>query len=150
MPEFPLTSVTNISSKDTYSQLIKDKDSYLIDVRSKLEWANDGVPDLSKCHNKLILIEWVLLPYMKKNENFLNQFDEKIKIKIENNNIFFFICRSGIRSNEAAEAVNFFLNDTDYNFHCLNVVDGFNNDNGSMPSEYLKGWKNEGLPWNYY
>ena len=148
MAKFSLETITNISSKDAYTHLINHENSYLVDVRSKPEWHFDGIPDLSKCINNLILIEWVILPYMKKNDNFLDEIIKKLKIK--NNNIIFFICRSGIRSFEAAEAVKIFLNDTGYNIHCLNVVDGFNKDNDLMSSGDLKGWKKEGLPWSHY
>ena len=148
MTDFSLDKITNISSKETYYYLVNKKNSYLIDVRSKAEWHYDGIPDLSKCMNNLILIEWIVLPLMNKNNNFLDEVFENIKI--ENDNMIFFICRSGIRSFEAAETLKFFLNNNGYNVHCLNVVDGFNKSSDFMPSGDLKGWKSEGLPWSHY
>ena len=59
------------SSEEAYAELITNNSkSFLIDVRSRQEWADTGIPQISLDREKVILCEWRIKPTMEFNENF--------------------------------------------------------------------------------
>ena len=117
-----------------WSCLESDQKSYLVDVRTEQEWSTVGIPDLSSIDKKLILLSWKMLPDMVVN----HMFTKLLQIEVPDlSSHIFFICRSGVRSKEAAKeaAANGYINS-------YNVIDGFE---GSA-----NGWVSSNLPKRFY
>jgi rhodanese-related sulfurtransferase len=132
--------VENISPQATWAALQSDPDAQLVDVRTDAEWAYVGLPDLSTANKQPALIPWQIFPRMAVNEDFVAQMksagftpDHKI----------YFLCRSGVRSLAAAQA----MQDAGYP-HVFNVADGFEGPPDSHAHRgQTAGWKASGLPW---
>tara|TARA_Y100001970_G_C13903798_1_gene685014 strand:- start:303 stop:725 length:423 start_codon:yes stop_codon:yes gene_type:complete len=138
--------VEEIKSKEAFDLLKKDESAVLIDVRTRKEHLEVGVPDLREFGKETYIIEWKnsILPGSRK--RFLNDFYQNLSLRGEGK--YLFICRSGIRSNFAALTVEESFNSGNYNGKCFNVEDGFEGyeqafDHPQKPT----GWKNLGLPW---
>ena len=133
-------NIKNTSSRECFEKLSIEVNSQLIDVRTKPEWIYVGVPDLSSINKKVIFVSWQVYPEMGTNKFFENQILES-NIKKDNN--LYFICRSGNRSNNAAE----FLASRGFS-NCFNVIDGFE---GKLNHEHqrasIDGWQFNNLPW---
>ena len=133
-------NIKNISSQECFEKLSIEVNSQLIDVRTKPEWIYVGVPDLSSINKNVIFTSWQVYPEMGTNKFFENQILES-NIKKDNN--LYFICRSGNRSNNAAE----FLSSRGFS-NCFNVIDGFE---GKLNHEHqralINGWQFNNLPW---
>ena len=133
-------NIKNISSRECFEKLSIEVNSQLIDVRTKPEWIYVGVPDLSSINKKVIFVSWQVYPEMGTNKFFENQILES-NIKKDNN--LYFICRSGNRSNNAAE----FLASRGFS-NCFNVIDGFEgNLNQERQRASIDGWQFNNLPW---
>ncbi|WP_316353484.1 rhodanese-like domain-containing protein [Candidatus Trichorickettsia mobilis] len=125
-------TVRNLTSIEAYGLMQTTLGSMLIDVRTDKEWQENGVI-LNNKHNIILLLSWRILPDMVQNPSFV----EEMSIKVNDYHThLFFLCRSGVRSFEAA---NFITNHGYLN--CYNIVDGF------LGGEHGKGWKNNNLPW---
>lgn len=126
--------VQNICSKEAYNMLVSNNNSFLVDVRTKKEWKEVGIPSLN--NKNVIFLSWQLSPFMELNENFKDGFlsviDDKMLSQI------FFLCRSGHRSLTAAN----FIANMGYE-NCYNIIDGFEG------SGQNKGWKQNNLPWQF-
>ena len=133
-------NIKNISSQECFEKLSIEVNSQLIDVRTKPEWIYVGVPDLSSINKKVIFVSWQVYPKMGTNQFFENQILES-NIKKDNN--LYFICRSGNRSNNAAE----FLASRGFS-NCFNVIDGFEGKlNHERQRASIDGWQFNKLPW---
>ena len=133
-------NIKNISSRECFEKLSIEVNSQLIDVRTKPEWIYVGVPDLSSINKKVIFVSWQVYPEMGTNKFFENQILES-NIKKDNN--LYFICRSGNRSNNAAE----FLASRGFS-NCFNVIDGFEGKlNHECQRALIDGWQFNNLPW---
>ena len=133
-------NMKNISSRECFEKLSIEGNSQLIDVRTKPEWIYVGVPDLSSINKKVIFVSWQVYPEMGTNKFFENQILES-NIKKDNN--LYFICRSGNRSNNAAE----FLASRGFS-NCFNVIDGFEGKlNHECQRALIDGWQFNNLPW---
>ena len=127
-----------------WERLQRDAKAVLVDVRTRAEWNYVGVPDLSAIGKKPILVEWQSFP----DSTVDRAFTEKLETLLTSESVgkdveIFFICRSGVRSKAAAQAM------TKAGFlRCHNVTDGFE---GPLdPSRHrgrLAGWKAAGLAW---
>ena len=90
--------------------LQENSDARLVDVRSKAEWSWVGrIPGA-------VEIEWLVFPSMQANPDFL----EHLSLKVPKESPVMFICRSGVRSNQAAIAAL----ESGY-VNCFNVLEGF-------------------------
>ena len=105
----------------------------LVDVRSKAEWSWVGrIPGA-------VEIEWLVFPSMQANPDFL----EHLSLQVPKESPVMFICRSGVRSNQAAIAAL----ESGY-VNCFNVLEGFEGDKDSNGHCGVQGgWKAAGLPW---
>lgn len=132
--------VENVAPTQAWEALRDDADAQLVDVRTDVEWAFVGVPDLSPAGKQAVLIPWQIYPTMQRNPGFEQNLREA---GLTPGHRLYFICRSGARSMAAAEAAKSagFPN-------VFNVADGFE---GPLDQEGhrggLGGWKAEGLPW---
>ena len=121
-----MSSIQTISSEECFKKLNEDQNSYLIDVRTPTEWNVDGIPDEDS-------FEGILFKLAIRNEggtqnpNFIEEFKS---LEIPKDSNIYFICKSGGRSNLAANMV------ANEGYKSLfNVEDGF-----------TLGWKSKGLP----
>jgi rhodanese-related sulfurtransferase len=139
-------SVTQINPKDAFKILVEDKNSVLVDVRTFEEFTFVGTVDPSMFDGRMILSPWKLTVAMKDNPNFFEKLEEMIEKVFgskENKPKILFLCRSGARSNAAAN----FISSMGYN-DCFNISGGFEGDlNYDDQRGALNGWKAEKLPW---
>jgi rhodanese-related sulfurtransferase len=122
--------ITNITALEAFEILDQDEGALLVDVRTQKEWHDVGMPDIQA--SKLILLSWRLQHDMSINPEFSDILSGKVKLK---DTKLIFLCRGGIRSNEAAQVIS------SYGFkNCYNILDGFEG------NKYGAGWKNSDLP----
>ncbi len=105
----------------------------LVDVRTRAEW--DWVGRIPGA----VEIEWNSYPGSQPNTDFLAQ----LKRQVDGESLVMFLCRSGVRSHNAASLAS----EAGYS-ECYNVLEGFEGDidaNGQRGK--LGGWRHAGLPW---
>jgi rhodanese-related sulfurtransferase len=136
--------VDDVPVADAWERLKSDRDTVLIDVRTRSEWAFVGLPDLSQTGKRVLTIEWQTFPDNRIDPAFATKLTELLTASgVGTDSELFFICRSGSRSRAAAEAMvaSGFA-------RCHNVADGFE---GPLDADRhrgrLSGWKAAGLPW---
>jgi len=138
------TFAGDISCQEAW-ELLRDNDAvFLIDVRTKAEWAYVGVPVLDEVGSDPLLVEWQSYPAMERNPGFAEMLSQALAQKGAGTDAtLLFLCRSGVRSQAAAIAMTAF----GYR-HCYNVAGGFE----GPPDETRQrgkvgGWKATGLAW---
>ncbi len=110
------------------------EDAVIVDVRTKPEISYVGrIPGALE-------IEWQTWPSMELNEKFI---DELKEAGVGESQPVLFICRSGVRSHNAALAAQA------HGYHrVFNVLEGFEGDlNADMRRSKVNGWRFHGLPW---
>ena len=130
-----------IASSECWEALRHSPTAYLVDVRTPEEWQETGVADLSSINKDIKLITWIFFtPYIHPNNKFLDELNAAIEDKKTD---LFFMCKSGGRSLQAAQAAikNGYIN-------CYNVNDGFvgNMFDDNLNQLKLNGWLNSNLP----
>jgi rhodanese-related sulfurtransferase len=136
--------VVDVSVRDTWERLAKDKAAVLVDVRTRAEWTYVGLPDLSSLGKQPVLMEWQSFPDNRVDPRFAERLAELLKSAGAGPDTeLFFICRSGQRSRMAAEAM------AAAGFKaCRNVAGGFEGPlDASRHRGQVAGWKAAGLPW---
>jgi rhodanese-related sulfurtransferase len=132
--------VENVAPKQTWDALNNNPEAHLVDVRTDVEWAFVGVPDLNHAGKKTLLIPWQVYPAMQRNTAFEDHLQQA---GLTPEHHIYFICRSGVRSMaaaEAAEAAGF--------PNVYNVADGFEGPPDRQGHRGVTaGWKADGLPW---
>ena len=123
--------IKQLASKEIKGYLRTKPNCILIDVRTQKEWDQIGKPD-----GEIIGLKTYLLPIEFGearifNENFIKEFKN---LNVNQGQEILIICRSGIRSQLAAELL------TKENYTCLNISDGFEGNNKNV------GWKKCELP----
>ena len=121
-----MSLVKTISSEECFKKLNEDQNSYLIDVRSPTEWSVDGIPDEDSFEGILFKLA-IRNEEGTQNPNFIEEFSS---LEIPKDSSIFFICKSGGRSNLAANMI-----ENEGYKSLYNVEDGF-----------TLGWKPKGLP----
>ena len=131
--------VGDVTCVETWRALAATPEAVLVDVRTRAEWAYVGVPDLAALGRPLIQVEWQRFPGGMRNPDFV----EEVKARgIGPEQPVYLLCRSGVRSAAAAEA----LAAEGYTTH--NIADGFEGQiDGAGHRGQLGGWKVAGLPW---
>jgi rhodanese-related sulfurtransferase len=105
----------------------------LVDVRSKAEW--DWVGRIPGA----VELEWLHYPGMHANPEFMNH----LSSQVDKESLVMFLCRSGVRSHQAAAAAS----ESGYT-NCYNILEGFEGDKDETGHRGAKGgWKAAGLPW---
>jgi rhodanese-related sulfurtransferase len=85
-----------------------------------------------------IAIEWYDYPAKVRNERFLDQLREQVPPERP----VAFLCRSGVRSNYAAELA------TQHGWQAAyNILEGFEGDKNAAGQRRVNGWQMAGLPW---
>ena len=132
--------IENVAPGKAWEVLQSDPHAQLVDVRTDVEWAYVGLPDLASIGKQAVLIPWQVFPSMQVNAGFV---DDLKKTGFTAEHRLYFLCRSGVRSLAAAQAMQ------QAGFpHVYNVADGFEgpvDPDGHRGS--AAGWKAEGLPW---
>lgn len=127
--------------REAWARLVEDKQAVLVDVRSDAEWTFVGVPDLSSRGKAVTFVPWQIFPDMRLNGDFPAMLQRGLP---DMNTQMLFLCRSGVRSRAAAQAMTA-LGYT----RCFNVAGGFEGDtDGERHRGRINGWKAEGLPWH--
>ncbi len=132
--------VQDVAPTQVWDALRTDPAARLVDVRTDAEWAYVGLPDLSGCGQEPVLIPWQIFPSMQVNGAFVNMMRQA---GLTPDHKIYFLCRTGVRSQAAAEAARA------AGFpHVFNIADGFE----GPPDQdghrgHLAGWKASGLPW---
>ena len=132
--------VEHISPAKTWEALKTNARAQLVDVRTDAEWNFVGVPDLAGAGKQAVLLAWQVYPAMARNESFEAQMGTA---GFTPEHHIYFLCRSGVRSLAAAEAMRAagFPN-------VYNVADGFEGPpDGAGHRGTIAGWKASGLPW---
>ena len=105
--------------------------------------------DLESLGKKVIFVEWQEYPRMSYNPSFVDRLMEEIGEQPVDD--LYFICRSGVRSMEAAHVVSGHLSSVGKKIRCVNVAEGFE---GTLNMEKHRGghsgWKARNLAWYQY
>jgi len=120
----------NISCVQAWDKLSKNKNSFLVDVRTKIELERDGYPDLSSIEKDIINI-----PLNLELDQPLVEFKKNLLLIFDKNDTIIFLCRSGKRSHYCTE---YCLNEYVFSY---NVLGGF-----CGGDEF--DWINSGLSWS--
>ncbi len=134
----------DIEPSETWAKLKSEPRSVLVDVRTTAEWDFVGVPDLSELGQSVILLEWQQYPDMNVNPDFVATLKTELGVRgFGDETPIYIICRSGVRSRAAADAMTAAGFSKSYN-----VLRGFEGrrDDGGMRGK-VEGWKESGLPW---
>jgi rhodanese-related sulfurtransferase len=126
--------IENLDPKQSWEVLQQNPAAVLIDVRTYIEHSFVGHPPNAK-H-----IPWKEFPGMQLNAGFVQQVNQTVPDKTTP---ILLLCRSGVRSVEAAKA----LEAAGYQ-HLINILQGFE---GSLDANKhrgtVDGWRFYGLPW---
>ncbi|MDX2156591.1 MAG: rhodanese-like domain-containing protein [Hyphomicrobiaceae bacterium] len=144
MSAIPSSSPENVSVRSVWQRLTENADAVLIDVRTRAEWSYVGLPDLSAIGKQALLVEWQSFPDGRPNESFVDELAGQLsQLGTSTETELYFICRSGVRSLAAAQA----MQRAGYT-RCFNVAEGFE---GPLDDRRHRGsrsgWKADGLPW---
>ena len=124
--------IKQLAAKNIKSYLMIEPDSVLLDVRTNEEWETIGKPEGEKIGLKTYFLSIQFSEERIFNENFVQEFKN---LAINQDKNILIICRSGARSQLAAELLN-----KKENYTCINISDGFEG------NDQNNGWKNSDLP----
>jgi rhodanese-related sulfurtransferase len=134
------TYAGDLTPQNSWEMLKLESQSNLIDVRTDAEYSFVGVIDISSLGKKTVYESWLFYPGLDLNPNFTAELESK---NFDKNQPLLFICRSGVRSKQAAIA----MTGLGYT-KCYNIAGGLEGDNDdAMHRGCENGWKHAGLPW---
>ena len=133
--------IKDVMPESAWMTLKTDPNAMLVDCRTAQEWAVIGHPDLAEIGKTAHLIEWKIAPDMRINPAFAEQVDAALFGTYPEK--LFFICRSGVRSKEAATVIQAQLSGKSIACECINVAEGFE---GHRGSDGPSGWRDKDLP----
>ncbi len=126
--------IENLDPKQAWEVMQSHPAAVLIDVRTAIEHSFVGHPP------KAIHVAWKEFPGMQLNSNFVGQVAQHVPDK---NAPVLLLCRSGVRSVDAAKA----LEAAGFT-HLINILQGFE---GALDENKhrgnIDGWRFHGLPW---
>ncbi|MEL7544121.1 MAG: rhodanese-like domain-containing protein [Pseudomonadota bacterium] len=136
--------IPDIEPGEAYRRLQSDAVAQLIDVRTPAEWTFAGHPDLGALGKSAVLAQWSSYPDNAVDTQFADRLSRALSdAGLGKETPLFFLCRSGVRSLAAANAMaaEGFTN-------CHNVADGFDGPlNEQRQRGHIAGWRASGLPW---
>lgn len=126
----------DVTPQQAYEVLSHNDHAVLVDVRTEPEWLYVGIPAIER----LIRLSWQVYPSMQVNGKFVEEF---AATGLAPDTAIYLLCRSGVRSAAAAQA----LAAAGYE-NAYNISGGFEGDrDGQGHRGNLNGWRNSGLPW---
>ena len=134
-----MTYAGDVTPAEAYAAATGPEAALLVDVRTRAEWTYVGVPVLEGAGHEVVFVEWNSFPDGRVNERFV---DEVREGGLEPGRPVYLLCRSGVRSKAAAEALTAAGLGPAYN-----VLDGFEGPHDAQGHRTLAGWKVAGLPW---
>ena len=134
-----MTYAGDVTSAEAYAALTGGADALLVDVRTRAEWSFVGVPDLAASDRPVAFAEWSRFPDGSLNERFVEEVREAGLVPGQP---VYLLCRSGVRSRAAAEALTAAGLGPAYN-----IADGFEGPHDGEGHRTVSGWKVAGLPW---
>ncbi len=130
----------DVSVREAWDTLKKDAGAVLVDVRTDPEWRYVGLPDPSELDKRTVCVNWQTYPDLTLNPAFAEDIEAQ---GIGPDQTLLIICRSGVRSRDAAVA----LTARGY-ARCYNVAGGFEGPHDEDRHRGTRdGWKAAGLPW---
>ena len=123
--------IKQLASNEIKEYLKSQPNCVLLDVRTNEEWNQIGKPDGGIIGLKTYFLSFQFGEARVFNENFVQEFKN---LKIDQNQELLIMCRSGVRSQLAAELL------VKENYTCSNISDGFEGNHNNI------GWKRSGLP----
>jgi len=146
VPDTITIDVLNASPLEAWEALKADPAAILVDVRTTAEWNYVGLPVLDSIGKEVLKVEWLGFPEMTRNTHFA---DELLSQLGDNDpSEIYFLCRSGVRSLNAAKCIVMKIAGSDRNIKCFNVIEGFEGDQDEHKHRgTVNGWKFHGLPW---
>ena len=123
--------IKQLASNEIREYLKTQPNCVLLDVRTNNEWEQVGKPDGEIIGLKTYFLSLQFGVERTFNKNFVQEFKN---LKITQDKEILTICRSGARSQFAAELL------VKENYTCSNIFDGFEGNNENI------GWKMCGLP----
>ena len=140
------SAVPEVLPNKAWDLLQSDPSAVLVDVRTKAEWNFVGGPDLEQLNKQVIRIEWLAFPEMSVNMGFTGELFSHFGDRFPE--AIYFICRSGVRSLDAAICIVRAVEEIGRKTRCVNVAEGFEGDlNDGNQRGDTNGWKKSGLPW---
>lgn len=137
--------ILEVGPRDAWKILSEDAAAVLVDVRTRPEWSFVGGPDLSDLDRDVLQVEWKFWPDMAPNPAFAETVMDGAGAQPSR---ILFICRSGARSMQAAQAVAETLSAKGISVECINVAEGFEGDlDDAGRRGTFNGWKARGLAW---
>ena len=123
-----------LTPREAFDMMQQDPAADLVDVRSRAELELVGrVPQATH-------IEWAFYPGMVANA----EFAEQLQALIDKNQTIIFMCRTGVRSHNAAMVAQ----QLGYR-NVFNMLEGFEGEaNAFKQRTLINGWKHAGLPWS--
>jgi rhodanese-related sulfurtransferase len=113
-----------------------------VDVRTRIELALTGAPDLSSLSREPVIVEW--MTQQGRNPAFMGELKRELAARAARPDTpILFLCRTAGRSRMAAGEL------TAGGFQaCYNVSEGFEGDlDAQGHRNAVNGWKARGLPW---
>ena len=134
------TYAGDLTATEAWRLLAEEPGALLVDVRTPEEWAFVGVPDLAGLGKQVVFVAWTLFPDKRANPEFE---DHLARRAVGQDAALLFLCRSGVRSRDAAIA----MTGRGYG-RCYNVTDGFEGPKDETGRRgTVAGWKVDGLAW---
>jgi len=127
-PESP-----SVSAAEAHRQLCNATEALLIDVRTLEETQQEGAPAGGTLAAQSHLISWRVAPDFAANPHFAAQMTQLLAQHPQSEAPLYFLCKAGIRSQEAANHTQ-----TLTNRPCYNIAGG---------SHGQQGWHQHNLPW---
>jgi rhodanese-related sulfurtransferase len=121
MPEIP-----QITSQTAWQLMLDNENTLLVDVRTETEWQTVGVPDPSETGRPARFVSWT-----DERGNRNPYFADQVTDGVGPDTPILLLCRSGVRSNAAAELL------ISMGFsQAMNIASGF-----ESPQDPSAGWK---------
>jgi len=128
-----------VSPTEAYAAATGPEGALLVDVRTRAEWSYVGVPVLEGAHHEVAFVEWSTFPDGRVNPRFV---DDVRDAGLREGQPVYLLCRSGVRSRAAADALTAAGLGPAYN-----VLEGFEGPHDPNGHRTVSGWKVAGLPW---
>ncbi len=134
-----MTYAGDVTPTEAYAAATGPDGALLVDVRTRAEWTYVGVPVLGRAGREVAFVEWSTFPDGLANQRFV---DEVRAAGLPAGRPVYLLCRSGVRSKSAADALTAAGLGPAYN-----VLDGFEGPHDAQGHRTVAGWKVAGLPW---